>query len=96
MKDQSISSISGNISYNVRRLPTCVREEAGEQRDPAPECRHVPSGLSIKCRVVLIPAGKARSAAAAIVQLYELIQRDTAKALPLQSRVYFTANLHPR
>ena len=33
-------------------------EEAGEHRDPAPECRHVPSGLSVECRVALIPAGK--------------------------------------
>jgi hypothetical protein len=60
------------MAYNVRRLPTCLCEEAGEQRDPAPECRHVPSGLSIECRVVSSPAGKARSAAAAIVQLCDL------------------------
>ena len=70
--------IQDRFSYNVRRLPTCLREEAGEQRDPAPECRHVPSGLSVVCREVLFPAGKARSAAAAIVQLY-----DIRCALPL-------------
>ena len=61
------------MAYNVKRLPTCLCDEAGEQRDPVPECRHVPSGLSIECREVSSPAGKARSAVAAIVQLYGVI-----------------------
>ena len=42
---------------------------SGERSEAAIECRHVPSGLPIEYRVVSSPAGKARSAAAAIVQL---------------------------
>jgi hypothetical protein len=54
-------------SYNDQRLPTCLCEEACERRELAPERRHVPSGLSVESREVFFTAGKARSAAAAIV-----------------------------
>jgi hypothetical protein len=40
---------------------------SGKRSEAAIERRYVPSGLSIDCRVVSFPAGKARSAAAAIV-----------------------------
>jgi hypothetical protein len=40
---------------------------SGERSEAAIERRHVPSGLSVSCREVSSPAGKARSAAAAIV-----------------------------
>jgi hypothetical protein len=40
---------------------------SGERSEAAIERRHVLSGPHVECRVVSIPAGKARSAAAAIV-----------------------------
>jgi hypothetical protein len=57
------------VSYQIT-TSDCRRAAARKpvsDSDPAPERRHVPSGPSIECREVSSPAGKARSAAAAIV-----------------------------
>jgi hypothetical protein len=57
------------MSDNVQRFPTYRSEQGSERRELLPERRYVSSGLFTEGRVAFIPAGKARSAAAAIVQL---------------------------